>query len=85
VEVSEPAHLGLHACLLIILGGTEQALKPALSSSQMAGLYLFNYAVRVGRTALHPELLICIRVCCVVRPEGLLKVSVLFFEIQFGI
>lgn len=45
----------------------------------MAGFYLFNYAVRVGRTALHPEILIYIRVCRVVWPKGLSKVLVLCF------
>lgn len=44
---------------------------------------MFNFAVRVERTALHSEILIYMVVCSVVRPEGPLKISVLCFEVLF--
>lgn len=80
VGVAGPAYLGVHLvwqCRFTQhtwrnIASTEARLKQ-LSNSRT----LFNYAIRVGRTALHPEILIYIRLCHVVRPEGLLKVLVL--------
>lgn len=73
------------AGLLIVHGGAEQALQAILRSSQMAKLYLFNFAVGVERTALRPEVLIYIEVCTAGRPGGLLRVSVLCLGQPFGI
>lgn len=78
--VAGPAYLGVHLVWQCRFthhtwrntASTEASLKQ-LSNSRT----LFNYAIRVGRTALHPEILIYIRLCHVVRPEGLLKVLVL--------
>lgn len=85
VEVCEPAYCVPSGTsgLLLLLGGISQALQAILTSSQMARRYLFNFAVRVERTALHSEILIYMVVCSVVRPEGPLKISVLCFEVLF--
>lgn len=71
------------AGLFLVLAGILQALQAILRGSQMARRYLFNFAVRVERTALHSEILIYMVACSVVRPEGPLKISVLCFKVHF--
>lgn len=85
MEGCEPAYLGL--CVVWQCRFTHQTWNSIASTqaSPRQDFICLIMQLELEEPALHPEGLVYIRACHVVKPEGLSKDSVLNCKIQFGV